>query len=75
MFGMAEIEFFIIGLLQKADEVGRLVYKSEAKRIDELQQEILRIVKSESPYDVFICYKEKDENGERTEDSVIAQEI
>lgn len=26
-------------------------------------------------HDVFICYKETDENGERTEDSVIAQDI
>ena len=60
---------------QNADDEAKPVYESEAKRIDELQQDILRIVKSESPYDVFICYKETDENGNRTEDSVISQEI
>ncbi len=60
---------------QNTDAVARSVYESEAKRIDELQQDILQIVKSETPYDVFICYKETDENGDRTEDSVIAHEI
>ena len=61
--------------IQNADAIARPVYGSEAKRIDELQQDILQIVKSESPYDVFICYKETDEYGDRTEDSVLAYEI
>ena len=58
-----------------ADYSARSLYASEAKRIDELQQDILQIVKNEAPYDVFICYKETDENGDRTEDSVIAHDI
>ena len=58
-----------------ADAVARSVYRSEAKEIQRLQSEIHAIVASESPYDVFICYKETGEDGERTEDSVIAQDI
>jgi len=32
-------------------------------------------VHNEKPFDVFICYKETDENGKRTPDSVIANDI
>ena len=51
------------------------LYEEEAKQIDELQKKILDISKKEKPYDVFICYKETDAKGERTKDSVIAQDI
>ena len=51
------------------------LYKNEAKVIDEIQNGILSISKKEKPYDVFICYKETDEAGERTKDSVIAEDI
>lgn len=51
------------------------LYHAEAKEIDRLQKAILEIVKNETPYDVFICYKETDENGQRTKDSVQAQDI
>lgn len=58
-----------------ADPAAKKVYREEAKAIDRLQQDILNIVSSEEPYDVFICYKETDEEGKRTEDSVLAQDI
>jgi len=51
------------------------LYTKEAKRIDEIQKGILEVSAKEDPYDVFICYKETDANGERTHDSVIAQDI
>lgn len=50
-------------------------YETEAKLIDEIQRGILEIASKEDPFDVFICYKEFDENNKRTVDSVIAQEI
>ena len=58
-----------------ADTIARRVYREEAKAIDRIQKDILSIVSSEKPYDVFICYKETAEEGGRTEDSVLAQEI
>ena len=58
-----------------ADTIARRVYREEAKAIDRIQKDILSIVSSEDPYDVFICYKETAEEGGRTEDSVLAQEI
>ena len=58
-----------------ADVIARKVYREEAKEIDRIQKNILDIAANEAPYDVFICYKETDENGNRTEDSVLAQEV
>lgn len=58
-----------------ADPVAKGVYESEAKAIDALQKDILSIVNKEKPFDVFICYKETDELGNRTVDSVLAQDI
>lgn len=60
---------------ENADSLARSVYREEAKEIDRIQQRILEISAKEEPYDVFICYKETDDNGERTSDSVLAQEI
>ena len=51
------------------------VYEAEAKRIEEIQKDILAISRKEEPFDIFICYKETDENGRRTLDSVLAAEL
>lgn len=58
-----------------ADSDALPVYRAEAKEIDRLQKEILEIAKNEDPFDVFICYKETAEDGNRTKDSVLAQDI
>ena len=61
--------------LENADTVARRVYRQEAKTIDEIRRGILEVSASEKPYDIFICYKETDENGDRTLDSVLAQDL
>lgn len=61
--------------LEYADMVAQRVYREEAKEIDRLQQSILEIAKNEKPYDIFICYKETAEDGQRTKDSVLAQDM
>ena len=61
--------------LQYADGYQRTIYESEAKAINEIQKGILAISQKEAPFDVFICYKETDNNGRRTPDSVLAQEL
>ena len=58
-----------------ADVVARKVYRDEAKEIDRLQKSILEIAKNEDPFDIFICYKETANDGQRTIDSVLAQDI
>ena len=61
--------------MEYADVIAQKVYRDEAREIDRIMEEILSISKNEKPYDVFICYKETDEKGERTIDSVLAQDI
>lgn len=61
--------------VENADVSSRLIYEEEAKEIDRLQKEILSLAQKEDNYDVFICYKETDEVGNRTQDSVIANDI
>ena len=51
------------------------IYKEEAKTISNIQKKALEISNNEEDYDIFICYKEGDKNGDRTPDSVIAQDI
>ena len=53
----------------------KIIYESEAKAIDKIQKGILEISQKEEPFDVFICYKESDESGRRTRDSVLANDL
>ena len=61
--------------LKYADTLQKTIYKREAKTINEIQKGILAISNEEEPFDVFICYKETDEAGKRTRDSVYANEL
>ena len=61
--------------LQYADGYQKTIYEDEAKAIDEIQKGILVISQKEEPFDVFICYKETDANGRRTQDSVLANDL
>lgn len=61
--------------IEYADSSQKIVYENEAKAIDDIQKGILEISSKESPFDVFICYKETDQNGRRTQDSVLANDL
>lgn len=61
--------------LENADALARRQYREEAKQIEEIRKGIISVSANEQPYDIFICYKETDENGQRTLDSVLAQDI
>lgn len=61
--------------LQYADSYQKPIYEEEAKAINEIQKGILAISQNEEPYDIFICYKETDNNGRRTPDSVLANDL
>ncbi len=61
--------------MEYADVVAKRIYREEAKQIEEIRKGIVEVSAKEAPYDVFICYKETDENGNRTLDSVLAQDI
>ena len=61
--------------LENADSTARRVYRDEAKQIEEIRKGIIAVSANEEPYDIFICYKETAENGDRTLDSVLAQDV
>ena len=61
--------------INNSDSVAEKQYHEEAKEIDRLQKKILEVAAKEDPYDVFICYKETDDAGERTKDSVYAEDL
>ena len=61
--------------LQYADGYQKEVYEQEAAAINDIQKGILAISNKEEPFDVFICYKESDNSGRRTPDSVLATEL
>lgn len=61
--------------LQYADGYQKVIYEEEAKAIEEIQKGILAISQKEEPFDIFICYKETDSNGRRTQDSVLANDL
>lgn len=61
--------------IKNADPIQKSLFEQEAGYIDKIQKEILEISNKEAPFDVFICYKESDGAGNRTNDSVLAQDI
>ena len=64
-----------IAAIDYSDTTQQSIYESEAREIDKIQKGILDIVRNEKPFDIFICYKETDENGRRTIDSTISNDI
>lgn len=65
----------LVKTLENADVLSRPVYLAEAQVIENLRKGIVEVSSKEQPYDIFICYKESDEYGDRTNDSVLAQDI
>jgi len=53
----------------------RDIIERNARQINDIQARIIDISRREPPYDVFICYKESDDAGNRTEDSILAQDL
>ena len=62
-------------VMENSDTLARGLYREEAKRIEEIRKGIIEVSSAEEPYDIFICYKETAEDGQRTIDSVIAQNV
>ena len=64
-----------LAALNHAGSAEKEIYEREAKRIADIQKNILRVSNQEKPFDVFICYKETTDGGSRTKDSALAQDI
>ncbi len=64
-----------LAAVEHSDGVTRRQYQKDAAKIAEVQRGILATSQNEEPFDVFICYKESENDGTRTRDSLLAQEI
>ena len=64
-----------LAAVEHSDGITQRQYQKDAMKIAEVQRGILATSQNEEPFDVFICYKESDENGNRTVDSSLAQDI
>ncbi len=64
-----------LAALKYSEGITKRQYQKDANKIAEVQRGILATSQNEDPFDVFICYKESDENGQRTRDSMMAQEV
>ncbi len=65
-----------LAALEHSDGLTKRQYQKDGAKIAEVQRAILATSQKEEPFDVFICYKETDdETKERTRDSLDAQEI
>ncbi|MCD8017530.1 MAG: toll/interleukin-1 receptor domain-containing protein, partial [Oscillospiraceae bacterium] len=64
-----------LAAVECSDGVTQRQYQKDAAKIAEVQRGILATSQKEEPFDVFICYKESDDNGQRTVDSTLAQDI
>lgn len=64
-----------LAALEHSDGITRRQYQKDAAKIAEVQRGILATSQNEEPFDVFICYKETEEDGSRTRDSLYAQDI
>lgn len=50
-------------------------YREDALKIAKIQEEYIGISRREKPYDVFICFKAEEDSGQRTQGSIVAQDI
>lgn len=66
---------YLLAVENAPDITSKDLYQKQASEISEVQKGILAISQNEEPFDVFICYKESNENGSRTKDSTLAQDI
>ena len=64
-----------LAALEHSDGITRRQYQKDAAKIAEVQRGILATSQNEEPFDVFICYKESEDDGRRTRDSLYAQDI
>ena len=61
--------------LENANVVAKALYREQAIEIEEIRKGIAELSSKAEKYDIFICYKETDPKGERTIDSVLAQDV
>lgn len=61
--------------LDCADTTTKNIYTQDAEKIDKILRKIINASRNQEQFEIFISYRETNEAGERTEESLLAQEI
>lgn len=64
-----------LAAVEHSEGITKRQYQKDGAKIADVQRGILVTSQNAEPYDIFICYKESDANGDRTRDSLLAQDI
>ena len=67
---MDEEDFELV--MENSNSESRAIFREEAKIIEENRKKYIQIAESEQPYDIYISYRAKDDNGDKTAVSEIA---
>lgn len=59
-------------VMENSDSESRAIFREEAKIIEENRKKYIQVAESEQPYDIYISYRAKDDNGDKTAVSEIA---
>ena len=59
-------------VMENSDSESSAIIREEAKIIEENRKKYIQIAESEQPYDLYISYRAKDDNGDKTAVSEIA---
>lgn len=59
-------------VMENSNSESRAIFREEAKIIEENRKKYIQIAESEQPYDIYISYRAKDDNGDKTAVSEIA---
>lgn len=59
-------------VMENSDSESRAIFREEAKIIEENRKKYIQIAESEQQYDIYISYRAKDDNGDKTAVSEIA---
>ena len=59
-------------VMENSDSESRAIFREEAKIIEENRKKYIHIAESAQPYDIYISYRAKDDNGDKTAVSEIA---
>lgn len=75
LYGLIFDDENYMNAIRYADDEQRSVYIAEANIINDIQRKILSVSRNEKPFDIFISYKDTEQSGARTKDSIKAQEL
>ena len=59
-------------VMENSDSESRAIFREEAKIIEENRKKYIQIAETEQTYDIYISYRAKDDNGDKTAVSEIA---